>query len=137
MSRSVVIAVPFFTVACFCLLITLTAFSCISTEQVCEGNWVASEGVPEEWTPNIDIAQIEVIQWSRAGEDGSLIAWVSEWTCCDCGLVHRMAFVPMEEGLAIYIWKLERETRVERMRRGLYRDLYRGTFAAENELIEQ
>ena len=137
MSHRIAITTSFVTATCFCLFAMLTAFSCITSEQVCEGNWVASEGIPEEWTPNLDIAQIEVIRWSRAGEDGPLIAWVSEWTCCDCGLVHRMAYVPLEEGLAIYIWRLERETMVERMRRGTYRDIYRNMFAAENELIKQ
>ena len=124
-------------VICSCLFAMLTAFSCITTEQVCEGNWVASDGIPEKWEPNLDTAQIEMLGWSRVGEDGPLVSWVSEWTCCDCGLVHRMAFIPMEEGLMVYIWRLEPETKRERMKRGTYRDLYRDKFAAENESIEQ
>jgi hypothetical protein len=115
----------------------MTAFSCISTEQICEGNWVASDGTPSEWAPDIEAAQVEIIPWTAGDEEIPAIAWVSAWTCCDCGLVHRMAFIPMRDGLLIYIWRLGQETRMERMRRGFYRNLYEGGISAEHGLVEQ
>jgi hypothetical protein len=131
------ITVSFFTAACFCLFALMTAFSCISTEQICEGNWEASDGTPKEWTPDIETAQVELIRWSPGDENMPTVAWVSGWTCCDCGLVHRMAFIPIQDGLLIYIWSLDQETRKERMRRGWYRDLYGGGISAESGRVER
>ena len=107
---------------CLVLVAALLVFlaGCASTK--CEGNWEAGKPQEHEWQPDMETAQIEVIPWTT-GDDGLIVAWVTEWTCCDCGLVHRMAFVPTQDGLVIYIWRLEPETRRERLRRGTYRDL--------------
>jgi hypothetical protein len=119
---------------CLVLVVALLVFlnGCASTK--CEGNWKAGE--PHDWQPNMETAQIEVIPWAT-GDDGPVVAWVTEWRCCDCSLVHRMAFVPMQDGLVIYIWRLDRETRKERMRRGMFRDMYPNPMAAESGPLEQ
>jgi hypothetical protein len=137
MSHRAAITVSFITVACFCLFALMTAFSCVSTEQICEGNWEESIGLPDGWKPNIETAQTELIKWTQGDEDSPTMAWVTKWTCCDCGLVHRMAFIPIQEGLLIYIWRIGPETRKERMRRGFYRDLYGGGISAEHGRVEQ
>jgi hypothetical protein len=137
MSHRAAITASFLTATCFCLFALMTAFSCISTEKACEGNWESSIGIPSEWELDIDKAQVELIPWTAGDEETPMIAWVSNWVCCDCGLSHRMALIPMQDGLVIYIWRLERETRQARMQRGIYRDLYRDMFAAENKAIEQ
>ena len=120
---------------CLVLVVALLVFlqGCAST--TCDNNWKAGEPNEDKWQPNIETAQVEVIPWTT-GDNGLTVAWVTEWTCCDCGLVHRMAFVPTTDGLVIYIWRLEPETRKERMRRGTYRDVYRNPFAAENSSPE-
>ncbi len=118
---------------CLVLVAALLVFlsGCAST--TCEGNWKAGE--PHDWQPNREAAQVEVIPWTTNDND-LIVAWVTEWTCCDCGLIHRMAFVPTQDGLVIYIWRLEPETRRERIRRGMYRDVYRNPMAAENSSPE-
>ena len=114
---------------CLVLVAALLVFihGCAST--TCDNNWKA--GKPHDWQPDMEAAQIEVIPWATS-DSGLTIAWVTEWTCCDCGLVHRMAFVPTQDGLVIYIWRLELETRQERIRRGMFRDMYHDPLAAEH-----
>jgi len=103
--------------ALFLLAVVLGSLGCATTGQAKECEWEAGE--PENWQPDYERAQKELIPWNTSEDDSVIYAWVHEWTCCDCGLVHRMLFVPVLEGLAIYLWRLDLETRKERARRGM------------------
>jgi len=87
---------------------------------------------PKQQTIDLDKAQHEILPWAANAEWRFPHAWLVQ-TCCDCGLVHRWLFIPTrEEGIHTYIWRLEPETRKERRRRGIYNEMYRDPWGAED-----
>jgi len=88
---------------------------------------------PKRQTIDLDKAQHEILPWNRSESMPFPHAWMKQ-VCCDCGLVHRWLIVPtVEEGVHVYIWRLEPETRRERRRRGIFDELYHNPWGAENQ----
>jgi hypothetical protein len=111
-------------------LITAAAFAAL---MVCCAVVRIINAAPQAKTIDLAKAQHEVLPWASDESMPFPHAWMMQ-ICCDCGLVHRWLIIPTrDEGVQLYIWRLEPETRKERMRRGTFNEMYHDPWGAENQ----
>ncbi len=46
---------------------------------------------------------------------------VQNFSCCDCGLVHKIVYIPLKTRLKIYYWRENRQTANHRRRKEGFR----------------